>query len=315
MMTRFLRRLLLVSATAAVLTACQATGQGLSADTTPPPAFAEVQPHVYLRYQLIGDGPNTVVLLHHHMASLEAWDEVIPYIASKNRTILRYDMRGAGLSAKVRHHVTMAEMTADLDALLARTGVKLPVVLVGDTLGATVLMQYAAEHPDKVAGVVALSPTAHKDPQPKSMEKYPDPLAPGAAIPTLAPGSDPTDPKAIHTGRVKQLNMAYPEELRTDPRRFSRFYGIFMSGDPMSSVLTMRMVYSVGFKDVLPRIKAPVLMAGGTLFVKPMAGYRELTALIPNAEFVELRTGHFASIQSPELVGPLVQSFLVKLGR
>ncbi len=298
------------------LAACQSFPGGGAASLVPEPAWAEVKPHVFLRYQVTGQGPSTVVLIHYASGALEAWDEVIPYLEAKGRTIVRYDVRGAGLSTKIRQPVTMADMTGDLDALLTKLNVTEPVVLVGDTLGATIAMQYAADYADKVAGVVALSPTAHFEPQPKFLEKFPDPLAPGAAIASLADkGFDPTDPKSVHTGRVKQLDMAYPKELRTDPRRFSRFYGIFQSADPTSAAMVMRMVYSTGFADVFPRIKAPVLMAGGTMFVKPMDGYRKLAAAIPNASFVEMKTGHFASIESPELTGPLVADFLNKLGR
>lgn len=314
MIASFLKRAAAI-ALAVSLSACQSFPGGGAAPQATEPAWAEVKPHVFLRYQVTGQGPQTLVLIHYASGSLEAWDEVIPYLEKPGRTIIRYDVRGSGLSTKIRQPVTMVDMTGDLSALLTKLNVSGPVVLVGDTLGATIAMQYAADYPQAVVGVVALSPTAHFEPQPKFLEKFPDPLAPGAAIASLADkGFDPTDPKSVHVGRVKQLDMAYPKELRTDPRRFARFYGIFQSADPTSAAMVMRMVYSTGFADVFPRIKAPVLMAGGTLFVKPMEGYRKLAAAIPNATFVEMRTGHFASIESPELVGPLVTGFLEKVG-
>jgi hypothetical protein len=44
-----------------------------------------------------------------------------------------------------------------------------------------------------------------------------------------------------------------------------------------------------------------------------MSEFRELTAAIPHGRFVEMRTGHYAAIESPELVGPLVKEFLAEL--
>jgi 3-oxoadipate enol-lactonase len=51
---------------------------------------------VGLRYELSGNGPRTVVLIHEMGGSLESWDEVAPRLATSRR-VLRYDTRGAGL--------------------------------------------------------------------------------------------------------------------------------------------------------------------------------------------------------------------------
>lgn len=303
-----------------VLAACtrnpvteQAAAQAVVA--APVTDWAEVSPHVFLRYQRIGHGASTVVLLHELGATLENWDEVLPYLKASNRTLLRYDQRGAGLSSKIRSAVTMEDHARDLRGLLDALDIKGSVVLVGDTFGASIALQFAAMYPERTAGVIAMGPAGHLDPQPKMFAKFPDPLAPGAAPANLAKVSDPADPDAQHKGREREFSIVYPESLRTDPARLARFYGVQYSTDPTSALLTLRMIYSIGFRDVLPQIRCPVLMTAGTKFLVPVAKFQELAALIPGAEFQPMVTGHYAAVESPELVGPLAQQFLTRLQR
>ncbi|MFT3907573.1 MAG: alpha/beta hydrolase [Steroidobacteraceae bacterium] len=299
--------------------ACFGLPACMSTRAIPPPSsasqWAEVAPDVRLRYQKIGHGPHTLVLLHELGASLENWDEELKYWVRKDRTVIRYDQRGAGLSAKLREPWTMTGAAEDLLGLLNAIGVRDAVVLVGDTTGSSIALQFAAAHPERVAGVVALDPAAHSVPQPKSLAKFPDPLlvdAPLATLSTQLP--DPANPDAAHLGRAREFSVVYPEVLRTDPRRYARFEGVAYSTDPTSALLTLRMLYSTGFAAVLPAIRCPVIVTGGTLFLRPMSEYREIAAAMPQGRFVELKTGHYPAVESPELVGPLVSNFLQELG-
>ena len=98
-------------------------------------------------------------------------------------------------------------------------------------------------------------------------------------------------------------------------QRLARFYGVQYSTDPTSALLTLRMLYSTGFRDVLSKIQCPVLMTAGTMFLAPMSQFEEMAASIPNARFEPMATGHYAAVESPELVGPLAQKFLAELKR
>src|SRR5262245_4472473 len=54
-----------------------------------------------LRFDLVGSGASTLVLVHEMGGTLESWDPVLPTLSARRR-VLRYDTRGAGLSQKVR---------------------------------------------------------------------------------------------------------------------------------------------------------------------------------------------------------------------
>jgi 3-oxoadipate enol-lactonase len=70
-----------------------------------------------LRYELLGNGERTLVLVHEMGGSLESWDDIAPRFA-ESRRVLRYDSRGAGLSQKVRGELHIDTMADDIAALL-----------------------------------------------------------------------------------------------------------------------------------------------------------------------------------------------------
>ena len=47
-----------------------------------------------------GSGKTTLVLVHEMGGTLDSWDQVMPALTNSRR-VLRYDTRGAGLSAKL----------------------------------------------------------------------------------------------------------------------------------------------------------------------------------------------------------------------
>ena len=128
-----------------------ASAQGLRS----PMAFAQVN-QTSLRYQLTGTGARTIVLLHELGLTLESWDDVIGEL-SRTLRVLRYDLRGFGLSEKLRGAVTIEDEVEDLRALLDDLGISEPVTLVGGAVGGAIALRFAAAHPQRVAAVMALS--------------------------------------------------------------------------------------------------------------------------------------------------------------
>ena len=129
-----------------------AMAQGVAGTTT----FAQVN-QTSLRYQLAGNGPRTIVLLHELGMSLESWDDIVGEL-SRDHRVLRYDLRGFGLSEKLRGAVTIEDEVDDLRALLDHLGMTEPVTLVGGALGGAIALRFAAAQPQRVAAVMALSP-------------------------------------------------------------------------------------------------------------------------------------------------------------
>ena len=98
-----------------------------------------------LRCELSGSGKTTLVLVHEMGGTLESWDQAMPAL-NNSRRVLRYDTRGAGLSAKLGGVVTWDAMADDIAALLDAHGIAGKVALAGTAVGAGIAIHFAVRH-------------------------------------------------------------------------------------------------------------------------------------------------------------------------
>ena len=264
-----------------------------------------------LRYELSGGGASTVVLLHEIGMALESWDELVPMIQS-GRRVLRYDLRGFGLSEKIRGSFTLDDEVADLKGLLDALDIHGPVTLVGGALGASIALRFAAAYPERTRALVLISPIFRVDPVVAS------PAA--TAPPPPPPGSDPASLIEAHGIRSyldeRQQQAIYPAGLRTNAARWRRFLGIELSGDPDSRAATLRMVARDGdaSRDT-SAVRCPTLVAATALFALGSPARIKADAdAIAGAQFVVLQTGHLAALESPQLVAPMLLQFFRRTG-
>jgi len=243
---------------------------------------------VSLRYQIDGSGPSLIVMLPSTGKSLEYYDELLPMLMAPGRTILRYDIRGSGLSQTFDAPITMADEVGDLEALLEHLDFDGPILFVGTAFGGSIQMQYAARHPDRVLGIVNISPSARLE-APK-------------------PGSHPPLNAADPHARV------YPPQLRSNSERWSRYLGIDASNDPVSRRFTEKLIVSTPFADVLPKVKCPTLFVATTLYPRSIESIQELADRMPDAQVASVESGHEAPLQTPELVAPILLEFFKARG-
>jgi 3-oxoadipate enol-lactonase len=105
-----------------------------------------------LHYTLQGSGP-VIVLIHAFQMDLREWDAVAGELAKTHR-VLRYDVRGHGSSRVV---TPLPSTIADLAGLLDELQVQ-RATLVGSSMGATVGLDFALTHPDRVERLVLIAP-------------------------------------------------------------------------------------------------------------------------------------------------------------
>ncbi|MGW1199492.1 alpha/beta fold hydrolase [Streptomyces sp. NPDC002536] len=109
-----------------------------------------------LNIERLGDaGPPAVVCLHGLAADSLAtyYFTVAPGIAAAGHSVVMYDQRGHGRSERPPAGYRLEDFTADLLAVLDDLGIHRPV-LVGNCFGGSVALDFAAHHPDRVAGLV-----------------------------------------------------------------------------------------------------------------------------------------------------------------
>jgi pimeloyl-ACP methyl ester carboxylesterase len=99
-----------------------------------------------------GDGP-PVALLHGLASNARIWDGVASRLAAAGLRVVALDQRGHGESDQPGGGYDFATVGRDLQAALAALELERPL-LVGHSWGANVALQYAADRPGGVAGLV-----------------------------------------------------------------------------------------------------------------------------------------------------------------
>ena len=123
----------------------------------PSEQFIEVAPGVQLRI-LAGnlDGDGVPFLLVHGLASnAQMWDGVAASLAAAGHPVVAVDQRGHGRSSKPDTGYDFATIVADLVALITSLGWHRPVV-VGQSWGGNVVVEFGATHPELAAAIVAV---------------------------------------------------------------------------------------------------------------------------------------------------------------
>jgi pimeloyl-ACP methyl ester carboxylesterase len=96
----------------------------------------------------------TVVLVHGVGSSAHIWDLSGPVLAEKTgMRVVALDQRGHGISDQPDSGYDFPSVVADLLVALDGLAIAEPAVLVGHSWGASVVLHFAATHPDRTAGI------------------------------------------------------------------------------------------------------------------------------------------------------------------
>jgi len=252
-----------------------------------------------LRFELSGKGNRTLVLVHEMGGSLESWDDVAPRLA-QSRRILRYDTRGAGMSRKVRGQLGIDTMADDIAALLDALGIAGKVALAGIAVGGAIALHFAARYAERTSAVAAGSPAIgiEADRRAAALERVARIEAAGMAF-------------AVEDS----MRNGYPPELRGDIGRFERYRARWLGNDPSSYATIWRMLAGLDMQSELARLRCPVLVIGGSLDrVRTPQLAQAVANDIPGARYIEIPTGHYMAVQTPELISDCIDDFLTTVG-
>ena len=99
-----------------------------------------------------------VVLVHGFSTPMFIWDNTVPALTSAGFRVLRYDLFGRGFSDRPEVEYGEDLFDRQLIDLLAALEIKVPVKLVGLSMGGAIATIFAARHPDKVDRLVLIAP-------------------------------------------------------------------------------------------------------------------------------------------------------------
>ncbi len=128
------------------------------------PIYAGVQEQVAqtprgpLGYYRFGDGP-TILLVTGFHATLSEWNAAFLAELARHHQVIVFDNRGIGRSIPNATSFTVEDMAQDTDALIDVLRLHRPVVL-GWSMGGSIVQQLAIDDPGAIGGMVLLSAIA-----------------------------------------------------------------------------------------------------------------------------------------------------------
>ena len=255
---------------------------------------------ITLRYDLSGSGKEVLVLVHEMGGTLELWDDVLPQL-SEGRRVLRFDMRGAGLSEKPVQPLDLDVMVDDIATLLDALAITAPVAIAGCAIGGAMAMHFAAKYQDRTAALIAMGPAIG--------------VVGDRRTATLA-RADTVERSGLRSIEEALFTATYPRRLQAaDPQRFRRFRARFFANHPSSYAAINRLLANMEMERDLEAIRCPTLVLAGTMdALRPPDQIEPLALKVSNAEFRALETGHFMPLQTPDLVAREMTNFLARAG-
>jgi haloalkane dehalogenase len=267
-------------------------------------------PHRIHAREQRGAGP-TIVLMHGFPDNHHLYDRLVPHL--RNRHVVAFDFLGWGDSDKPKgYDYTFENQKGDLDAVIAGLGLDRVVLVVHDASGPAGI-NWALEHPQQVAAIVALN-----------------------TFYSLLPGAPPNPPEAIRLFSDPNFQRL-TDHFAKSPREFRWLYdfqvGGFIRNDDVRKKfvpllyrqfeakpstleaflqlnvdLTPAVAANTQREPQLASFTAPVRTAFGELdpYLSPAQG-RALAGLFSNGEAVTVAdTGHFPQLDAPAEVADLI---------
>jgi pimeloyl-ACP methyl ester carboxylesterase len=239
----------------------------------------------------VGAGP-TIVFVHGWTCDSSSWTGQVPAFAADYR-VVTLDLPGHGRSESPQDgELSMDLFARAVEAVRAEAGAE-RIVLVGHSMGAPVIRQYAHLYPQRVAGLVAVD-------GPLDLRTFGD-LPPGFPPPLTGP-----EGRTAREGMIRSMFIAEtPVPLQ------EKILAMMLAAPEATAVGAMTAMFDpvIRWTDV---IDAPALSVyAGTANVPDAAA---TTELYPKHEATQMAgTGHFLMMEKPAEFNRVLAEFLDKI--
>ena len=234
-----------------------------------------------------------VVLVNALGTDFRIWDSVAARLGRDLR-LLRYDLRGHGLSDAPEGPYSIEDHVGDLAALLDARGIR-DALIVGLSVGGLVAQALAARRPDLVRAQI-LSDTAHRI---GTAELW------SARIDASRRGGIASIADAI-------LERWFPQAYRDRfPAEFAGYRNMLVRMPVEGYLGTCATLRDTDLTETTRRLRQPTLcLVGAEDGATPPALVKTMSDLIPGASFeIVAGAGHLPCIEQPDLVAARIRTF------
>jgi len=237
---------------------------------------------IYLAYQVLGEGLQTILFVGGFISHLELiWEE--PGVAqflrqlAKNVRLILFDKRGVGLSDRVGSPPTAEETMEDILVILNEVGCE-KAVLMSVSEGGPVAIMFAATYPNRTSHLILYGT------MPKWIRSYDYPWAL-----SRSQYDKWLNLMIEQWGQPVSLDRFAPS--RADDVTFQEWWAkvLRQAATPGSIKGVLEVLRDIDVRPILPHVHLPalVLHRRGDKVI-PLAGGRFLAQNLPNCRFVEL---------------------------
>jgi len=269
---------------------------------TPPSQFLEID-GVRLHYREEGEGP-PVVLLHANYASLFMWEPWAAALKDRYR-VIRVDLPAHGLTGpEPSGNYSLQRIQSLFEQFVDARGLE-RFVVVGTSIGGTVAMRYAADHPERIERLVMISPG--------SLEARVRGRTTPANVPKIADVLAWVTPRAF---TAYMLRNDYGDPARVTDAVIDEWYAMWMrEGNRQAMIDLLRQYVSGGVEAKIRSIRVPVLLIWGEKNKRvPLALAYETRALLANSPQVQLEVlpgiGHMLVQEAPKQSAAVIRRYL-----
>jgi 3-oxoadipate enol-lactonase len=256
-----------------------------------------------LHADLLGERDRPVLCLVHALASDSGlWAEQVPALLAAGCSVLRIDLRGHGGSTATPGPYRMAELAADVAAVLAAL-VLPPVHYVGLSLGGMVGQALALDHPGLLRSVVICD--ALPESLPNADAIWGPRIRAARAAGSVAPLADGTMERWL-TPAFRAARPARWEEIRAT----------VAATDAEGYAASAEAISAFSHVARLPGLAVPALvLCGEDDHAVPPAEGERIARLVPDGRFHAIPGArHLPNVERPDLFNPLLLEWVERRG-
>jgi non-heme chloroperoxidase len=252
-----------------------------------------------LRVRDVGQGDDTIVLVHGWKGSHRLWDKVVVALMARHR-VVTYDLRGMGESDKPADGYDFDTYASDLGTVLEGLDVAGDVTLVGWSMGCTISLSYMEAGGAGVDRLVLLN---------------------GPLRLTQAPDFPHAMPAEQFEGYLDELVRNWPASERAfqhdtvleDDQALKDFMYQVALQTPLDAALAIvRSQVKTDMREAVKRLRVPVLAAysdGDPYYPTSLADW--IAAEAPDGQRAELHaSAHATPLEEPEAFAAAVEAFI-----